>query len=438
MPRKASDEVFRLKIDGNKPAGVTLRQLSRLLEATARLMEEVAAEAELPLPPLFLRNVAAGSVDVVIRSAEAPRAKPLTRAVSRVVKSRAKDSGPGVVRALDELREATIDIGEATLIAKGGRPIPILTPDPAKVAIGAEDQIHARVVGLLVTRRGTEVRLRPLDGGTTETFVASSQDVAVSALRLFDHEVVAQVLYRSAGGELRPATLERLLAFKERNLLDVADEIRDAMVAEGADIDARNVAPEPRRMKLVAVDTSTIVWLLAPKGDATIRKHNRMHVENVISGGGTLLIPSVVIAELHRDNAVGSRHLEQFGAIAAGSLRVAPFTLAASDVAGRMRTQALERHRRPTGIPCPHCGKDTLIKDSRGAITYDALIAATSVVRKVTSILTANPRDYRALLESVGAKIGIVDTREPPKGQHDLFPTPAPKKARAKPKPTTP
>jgi hypothetical protein len=238
MPRKPSDEVFRLKIEGNKPSGVTLRQLSRILEATARLMEEVASEAGLDVPPLFLRNVGTGSVVPVIRSAEPARAKPLAKAVSRVVRTRAKDSGPGVVRALDELREATADIGEAKLIAKGGKPIPILTPDPARVAIASEDEVHARVVGLLVTRRGTEVRLRPLDGGTTETFAAANEEVAVSALRLFDRDAIAIVLYRSAGGELRPATLEHIVAFKERGLLDVVDEVREAMRKDGIELDA--------------------------------------------------------------------------------------------------------------------------------------------------------------------------------------------------------
>jgi len=160
-------------------------------------------------------------------------------------------------------------------------------------------------------------------------------------------------------------------------------------------------------MKLV-VDTSTIIHLLATAGAVQERKHARQHVTKVIAESGTIIVPTAVIAELHYNGLAGSKYLEQFGTLASGSLRVVSLNQTAADIAGSMRADALKRHRDEK-------------KDVRGAILYDALIAATAVQQKAAVVLTANSRDYRALFKVVGAAIEIRDSRQAPTGQAELF-----------------
>lgn len=242
MGKRAEDEVFRLKIEGDNvsPSAVSLRQLARILESTARLIEQAAAQAGLDVPKLFLSNVATSSAAPVIRAREPHQAKPLARELRRIAKTRARDEAPAVVRAYEDLLEATGGVGAAKFIARGTKAVELLPATPPKVSIEVADEIHVHVVGLVVTKnRGTEVRLRRLTGAETEeAFFTHEPEVSLDALRLFDKTAIAHVTYRNARGALRPAELTRLVPWIERPFLDVIDEVRAQMAADGVEIDA--------------------------------------------------------------------------------------------------------------------------------------------------------------------------------------------------------
>lgn len=250
MGRRSDDEVFRLKIEAAGPSAVSLRQLARILESTARLIEQAAAQAGIDVPRLFLSNVATSSAAPVIRAVDPASAKPLGRELTRIAKTRAHDEAPAVARAYEDLLEATAPVGPARFVPRGAKKgIELLPAAPPKLSIEVADEIHVRVVGLVVTRqRGTEVRLRRLTGGaeTEEAFFTHEEEIAHQALTLFDKTAIAHVSYRNVRGALRPADLERLEPWTERPLLDVVDEVRAKMAADGVEIDAEEWIRELR------------------------------------------------------------------------------------------------------------------------------------------------------------------------------------------------
>lgn len=156
----------------------------------------------------------------------------------------------------------------------------------------------------------------------------------------------------------------------------------------------------------VIVDTCAVIYLLTGKGavfDAT-----KAHVEKVVEEKRQLIIPSVVVAELRFRGRDGSKYVEDFAALAKGSLRVVTLSQAAGDVAGRMREQALAAHRGAA-------------ESVRGAVTYDALIAATAVQEKACAVLTGD-RAYGPLFAIGDMKVDVRDVREMPAGAHLYLP----------------
>lgn len=117
------------------------------------------------------------------------------------------------------------------------------------------------------------------------------------------------------------------------------------------------------------------------------------------------MVPTPVIAELGRDGP-GSIVYKEFARAIRNRLRTAPLTVSAADVAGTMRAMALRQ--RASG-------------HERGAVLYDALIAAIAHDLKARWLITANPGDMLRCLKAVHSTVEIIDTTTVPrKGQLHL------------------
>jgi predicted nucleic acid-binding protein len=165
------------------------------------------------------------------------------------------------------------------------------------------------------------------------------------------------------------------------------------------------------KQPLCVVDTSVIILVAVPPGQneaqstTQLRELTEIAVEQIIKQGAKLVVPTPVIAELGRDGP-GSVVYKEFVRAIRGRIRTAPLTMNAADVAGTMRTAALRQRAD---------GRE------RGAVLYDALIAAIAHDLGARWLITANPGDMRKCLEAVNSSVEIVDTTHvPAKGQLHL------------------
>ena len=165
------------------------------------------------------------------------------------------------------------------------------------------------------------------------------------------------------------------------------------------------------KQPLGVVDTSVVILLTAPpapkepKAIKNLRELTEAAVERVIKEGAKLVVPTPVIAELGREGP-GSEVYRDFVMGIRGRTRTAPLTVSAADVAGTMRMAALRQ--RENG-------------QERGAVVYDALIAAIAHDIGAKWLITANPRDMKKCLLAVNSPVALVDTTEvPAKGQLSL------------------
>lgn len=165
------------------------------------------------------------------------------------------------------------------------------------------------------------------------------------------------------------------------------------------------------KQPICVVDTSVIILSAAPTGPTepqhirTLRELTEIAVETTIKQGAKLVVPTPVIAELGRDGP-GSLVYKAFVAAIRGRIRTAPLTVSAADVAGAMRISALRQ--RANG-------------QERGAVLYDALIAAIAHDIGARWLITANPRDMKRCLDTVQSSVRILDTTDiPDKGQLHL------------------
>ncbi|MBI4956813.1 MAG: PIN domain-containing protein [Myxococcales bacterium] len=161
---------------------------------------------------------------------------------------------------------------------------------------------------------------------------------------------------------------------------------------------------------MAVLDTSVIILLLSHQKSETAATKKRREcaelvVDDLVTRGTTLLVPTPVIAELCRDGA-GSVQYELLVRALKRRVRTLALTVDAADKAGAMRRVAL-RKRPPD--------------ESRGAVSYDALIAGSAVAAGARWIVTANPRDYAALIRVTQANVEVICTDDPPKmGQLNL------------------
>ena len=165
------------------------------------------------------------------------------------------------------------------------------------------------------------------------------------------------------------------------------------------------------KQPICVVDTSIIILVVVPPGPneakstTNLRDLTEVAVEQVVKQGAKLVVPTPVIAELGRDGP-GSIVYKEFVRAIRGHIRTAPLTVNAADVAGTMRTAALRQ--RGTG-------------HERGAVLYDALIAAIAHDLDAQWLITANPGDMRKCLDAVTSSVEIMDTTSvPSKGQLHL------------------
>jgi len=161
---------------------------------------------------------------------------------------------------------------------------------------------------------------------------------------------------------------------------------------------------------LAIVDTSAIVLLLSsPSDEDDTTRARRECTEHTFARltkeGARFGIPTPVVAELARTGPGSAVALKVIAALKRRA-RFEELDLESADVAGAMRILKL-RERTP--------GQE------RGAISYDALIAGIAHQRGARWLLTANPRDFAALLSTVKSNVELVVTDQPPaKGQLSL------------------
>lgn len=176
-------------------------------------------------------------------------------------------------------------------------------------------------------------------------------------------------------------------------------------------------------MNLAIVDTSVLILLLSSPGPTEApeirvrRERTELAIQNIVKQGARLAVPTPVVAELAKAGQGSEVARKLIGALAR-RCRFEELDLEAADVAGTIRLKALQKRK---------------AGEERGAISYDALIVAIAHARRARWLLTANPRDFSALLNEVSSPVELVVTDTVPKsGQLSLVhqvPTPTPSAA---------
>ena len=144
---------------------------------------------------------------------------------------------------------------------------------------------------------------------------------------------------------------------------------------------------------LVAVDTSAILWLLdnSEKNEEK-RALTELAFDNLAKASARYVVPAPVLAELCRDG-LGSEVYKGFIVPSLKRVRVEVLGKAIADVAGQMRRVALKSAGdRP-----------------RGAVSYDALIAATAHVLEADYLITGDPVDMKRCLDVINSPVRLLD-----------------------------
>ncbi len=158
--------------------------------------------------------------------------------------------------------------------------------------------------------------------------------------------------------------------------------------------------------RLIAiVDTGPIVLLLEtvdPPNEPDRPRRRAVNEQMLFDYGkrATLTVPTPVIAELGRDGS-GLEVVREQMARRLARVRTEPLSARAADIAGEMRRHILS-DRDPTR--------------ERGAITYDALIAAIAHVVDARWLLTTNGSHMRSCLEAVQSRVEVIVTDSVPRG----------------------
>jgi predicted nucleic acid-binding protein len=152
---------------------------------------------------------------------------------------------------------------------------------------------------------------------------------------------------------------------------------------------------------IAAIDSDVLIWLLDTSTTPTAarcRGYIELTIERMDKQNARWVVPAPVVAELCREGP-GSGQLREITRIALRRLRVEVLDLGAADVAGQIMRMAL-RARAP--------GRE------RGAVKFDALIAAIAHKIGARWLLTANGRDMRAHLSAIDSTVEVVVATEPP------------------------
>lgn len=234
---------------GVSPSTVSLRALADLLRVAASLLESVANEHELTLPPIALTQVRKGSAAYeVTASREQDDAiySIVVRNVYTAIGERGAKQGPDVRRNLSKLHEQASSLGSLRVRAK--RLVGVVTPQkpiimaPPLDAIPSSIQgtrvIHGRVVGVEAQEGGKlVVRIKPEAGARVR--LEASESVAAEAARLFNRGTRAKVLSEwNDHGERRDTSLVSLEAWDGvgTDLFDVLADVRQQLIDEGVNV----------------------------------------------------------------------------------------------------------------------------------------------------------------------------------------------------------
>jgi hypothetical protein len=223
--------------EGLSPKDVNVRQLAELLEATASVMEAIAAERGLEAPILRLVEVHDGSAAYELTS-ESEDAPDVLRAFYSAAKSRARASSQKVKSAMSRLHNASKQ-GSLRLVPRDShgtakaKAIHLAPPVHEKnIPLESGTEIQGRVIGVIISRGDTaRVRFRS-DNGRTDEFVAEP-DVADAAARLFNKRAVASVSYYIGRGSYDAGAINKINSWDGSDIFDVLHDIE----ADGIAID---------------------------------------------------------------------------------------------------------------------------------------------------------------------------------------------------------
>ena len=154
---------------------------------------------------------------------------------------------------------------------------------------------------------------------------------------------------------------------------------------------------------IAVVDTGPIVLLLENvPGDAERIRRRMANEQNLLEFAkrARLVVPTPVIAELGRDGS-GLAVVRDSFVRRLARVRTEPLTLEAADIASQMRQHMLSIRSRG---------------EERGAVTYDALIAAIAHAIGARWLLTTNRSHMQTCLIAVQSTVAVVETTELPRG----------------------
>lgn len=206
--------------EGVSPKDIDVRQLAKLLTATAELIEAVAVSRDLDVPSVRLTEVRDGSAAYRL-SSEAPSAEPTVRHLYDVAKARAQDETEEVRQAY--ARVVSSGDGLPVRLAPRAKTLPrrpiLLAPlaPRTKTELVIADQVYGKLTGLQI--RGEHLRVTIKGDGRAEDFVAG--DDQATLVRMFGKNVRALVSRRHFAGSVGGRTLENAWPFDTSDQLGV-------------------------------------------------------------------------------------------------------------------------------------------------------------------------------------------------------------------------
>lgn len=194
MPRKQAPPDqwpgFEIAIEGEglTPSELPVRTLIELLEAAAKIVEEVAADSGLKLTAPRLVEVRDGSAAYDLRIPD-KSAFTVVNEIQRQIKSRAVDAPAPIRVAVKRLHDAGGHVGSVrftpyTRQHTKAKPLYVASPpEEVSTPFDATEELQGRVVGVMAGAK-ISVKLR-LDDGRVKDFRAEDEEVARRAARLF-------------------------------------------------------------------------------------------------------------------------------------------------------------------------------------------------------------------------------------------------------------
>jgi predicted nucleic acid-binding protein len=151
---------------------------------------------------------------------------------------------------------------------------------------------------------------------------------------------------------------------------------------------------------IACVDTNILITLLDNTNDPDIEQEKtyiELTLERLTKQGARWIVPAPVVAELCKDGP-GSEQIREVMRLALRTLRIEVLDEDAADIAGQMSRMTLKARN----------GRE------RGAVKYDALIAAIAHKIGARWLLTSNADDMRTALGAIKSTVQVVIATDPP------------------------